>query len=236
MKRIYKKLVSHEQQVLINRWLRRELGDPNYLRIQRFFNAGALQKRVVNSGLCFIHVPKSAGTAVVRTIFGVRGVGHFKASTIKTVDREYFSHAFKFAIYRDPVERLQSAYRFFIQGGTEAVKVVNECNKQRGFSNFEEFVIDWLPNQDIEKLDYVFQLQSAFLKSESGDILVDKIYHIDNLALLENDVSQKLGREISFPRINATSSTAESISANCIKVIKEIYSDDYELEDAVSVE
>jgi len=72
--------------------------------------------------ILFIHVPKSGGTSVAMAVYG-KHVAHIKAVDFKRMYPERFGEYFKFAVVRNPYDRLYSAYKFIINGGTSIVPV-----------------------------------------------------------------------------------------------------------------
>jgi len=78
----------------------------------------------------FIHIPKTAGTSIVR-LFGFR-TGHVPVTRYYAWDRTRAESAFKFAVVRNPWERLRSGY-FFLRAQFERLKdqtlTPHECHR-----------------------------------------------------------------------------------------------------------
>ncbi len=88
-----------------------------------------------------IHIPKTAGTSVTKSIYGTDAdYYHYKWKDLKIIMEEKFYNYFSFSIVRNPWDRCLSAYEFLRLGG--------DNNKDRKFynkymsiyNNFEDFV------------------------------------------------------------------------------------------------
>jgi hypothetical protein len=64
----------------------------------------------------FIHIPKTAGTSVARTLFG-QGSRHVPYFEYEKVNGRKFNRYFKFAFVRNSWDRLVSTYFFLKKGG-----------------------------------------------------------------------------------------------------------------------
>ncbi len=179
---------------------------------QRVLNAagsGIYRQEVLDTGVLFVHVPKAAGTAIVSALYGLRGVGHYRAVTARNLNPELFWSLYRFAVVRNPWERLVSAYRFALQGGTEEVALNNaHVLHSRIPDRFEPFVLDWLVHQSPESLHSLFMPQHLFVQDEKGELLVDDLYDLGALRQLGRDLSRFLGRPVNIPRSNTTGSGA----------------------------
>ena len=80
-----------------------------------------LKNDISDLGCIFIHIPKCAGNAVQKSLFGEVVFGH---QTIRqyqlALGSSEYRKAWKFAITRDPFERIVSAWRFLKAGGLHA--------------------------------------------------------------------------------------------------------------------
>lgn len=178
----------------------------------------------------FIHVPKVAGTSINKAIYG-RTLGHYTALEIQTKFPRLYKDSFVFSFVRNPWSRVVSAYKFAKQGRTESMGVRNPKQYQiPEFDNFERFVKEWLVNQDVNKLDYIFQPQVLFLTDSKGDIIADYVEKLENLADGVVEVEKRLGRKIKIGRANATSSTDDYRkhygNKELIDLVGNIYADD----------
>jgi hypothetical protein len=160
----------------------------------------------VNSGIVFIHIPRSAGTSINQALYG-RFMGHATAAEI----RRWGSHALKslpsFAITRNPWERLVSAYRFAKRGGGaggafEAGILRPDQYREAEFDSFERFVKEWLLRRKPKNLDGVFQPQSTFVTSANGQLLVDHVGRLSNLEPTLDFIEAAVGHRPQIPQGN----------------------------------
>jgi hypothetical protein len=171
---------------------------------------GVFRREVRETGLLFIHVPKAAGTSIARAVYGIEGVGHYRALEARACDPRLFERLYRFAVVRNPWERLLSAYRFARQGGTGEVVVNNAAfYRDRVPDRFDRFVLEWLPQQPPQRLDPIFMPQHLFVCDAGGGLLVHDLYDLGEMERLARELSARLGRPLAIPRSNATGSGAE---------------------------
>lgn len=155
-------------------------------------------------GCIYIHIPKAAGTSINKAIYG-KTLGHYKAQEIKSKFPSLYEKSFVFSFVRNPWDRVASAYRFVKSGGTSTMRVYKpEQYRRPEFDSFEKFVLEWLPKQDLSKVDVVFQPQSFFVCDKHDDISVDYLGKIENIASDIENVSAKVGYYINLKRENST--------------------------------
>ena len=104
------------------------------------------------TGKCFIHIPKCAGTSYSKKYYGVR-LGHKTYKELKRLCRTNTEFIF---IFREPIERLDSAIRFSQakghHGGYHDKDILNLTS-----------LIEMLSRPEIE-IDPIFQSQSYFIE------------------------------------------------------------------------
>ena len=59
--------------------------------------------------LIFVHVPRVAGTSIVRTLYGEGCIHHHSMRYYRALDPDFAQSAGSFALLRDPLERFASA-------------------------------------------------------------------------------------------------------------------------------
>ena len=197
---------------------------------------GVFRREVRDSGVLFIHVPKAAGTSIARALYGVEGVGHYRAVEARAQDPQLFERLYRFAVIRNPWQRLLSAYRFARQGGTDDVLVNNAAfYREQLPERFDHFVLEWLVQQSPAQLDPIFAPQHLFVSDEQGRLLVHDLYDVADIPRLQSDLSARLGREIRFSRSNSTGAGAD-LAAHyrdpaVVKAVEEFYAADVALFD-----
>lgn len=128
----------------------------------------------------FIHITKTAGTSVAKSLFGYLPY-HYTATQYRVFyGKETFNNYFKFAFVRNPWDRLHSAYRYLKAGGwNEKDKVWGEKHLAQ-YEDFNEFVIKWLTPENI-KTHIHFKPQHEFICDKHGNLLLDYIAYFETL-------------------------------------------------------
>jgi len=180
----------------------------------------------------FIHIPKTAGISIIKSVYGDVSLGghrsmHFYSKIFDFNKDKYFS----FCFVRNPYDRLYSSYKFLQKGG------INQHDKNafsmyiEKYKNFEDFVINGLDVQMIYEITHLVP-QSKFICDKNRKILVDFIGKFENL---ENDVlslSKKMKKNISLEHHNSNlgkQNYLEVYTPEMIKKVKNIYKTDFEI-------
>lgn len=182
-------------------------------------------------GCLFVHVPRTGGVSVARSLFGGLGGGH---RTVRQLRRIYgpwrFPRLFRFAFVRDPYDRLVSAYHFLRGGGFDAEDARWAQEVLAGYPSFAEFVLGWLtPETARSKLHFV--PQSRFLCAEEGGPLeVDFVGRFEFLAEDFQRVCERLGVERELQRSNAARRPREVEWTPELRArVGEVYAEDFRL-------
>lgn len=183
-----------------------------------------------------MHVPKAAGTSVNKALYG-RTLGHFTAPEIRRRFPKLYDRSFTFSLVRNPWDRVLSAYRFACVGRTETMGVRNPsqyCIPE--FKSFESFVCEWLPEQDVEKIDYIFKPQWIFVCNERSELIVDHLGRIEAMDETVAVLTENLGRPILINNENSTRSLKSDfrnayIRPEMVDIVQGIYKKDINLFD-----
>ncbi|MES0489106.1 MAG: sulfotransferase family 2 domain-containing protein [Leptospirales bacterium] len=186
--------------------------------------------------IIFIHIPKNAGTSIENALFGTYGkVGHHKAISYYQEDSEKFKQYLKFAVVRNPFDRIISAFRYLKNGGrnkfdSEWAKI--HLSKYKNFSDFINALDEKKIQDEILSWKH-FEPQYKYVYDENGNCLVDYIIYFENLdeELLKisnaagiNPLSiQKLNKGMRKPNFKKFYSTRN------IETISRVYKKDLEL-------
>lgn len=180
----------------------------------------------------FVHVPKCAGVSVCNTLFGNLAGGH---ATLE----EYFYifepskilSYFKFAIVRNPWDRVVSAFHFLKAGGfSEADRRWAEENISC-YDDFGSFVRGWVNTENIWKRHH-FTPQHHYILDRKHKVKLDFIGRFERL----DDDFKVIARTIGCDRtmmqkVNGSgrSDYRNYYDESTIKIIEDVYAEDIEL-------
>ncbi|MFI8622091.1 sulfotransferase family 2 domain-containing protein [Marinomonas sp. NPDC078689] len=181
-----------------------------------------------DSKIIIIHIPKTGGNALANALWGRQDIGHWRAYDFYKTNPKKFYELKKYAVLRDPISRLLSAYNFLKNGG-RSLKDKKYIDKV-GFNNFSfDDLLEHLYSSRNINLEHIhFRTQSSFLYID-GSLAVD--YLID-YEMFGSDVCRFFGVDVfnDLKVINKTESKEEILLSDLqLKKIKKIYKDDYEL-------
>lgn len=195
---------------------------------------GLFLKKMKESQSVFIHIPKTGGKSIVTSLYKIgihENFGHASAPFYKSVfGTRLFDRFFKFAIVRNPYDRLYSAFRFQKQGGFD-LNMDRQLHAEFGHLDFESFVKTWLPNQDIEKYT-VFRPQYRFVCDVDNKVMLDQVCYFENLQEEYADLQHRLnfGENLSYINISQNSrSYLEIYDEEMKKIIEDLYRTDLDI-------
>lgn len=183
------------------------------------------------TGVIFIHVPKNAGTSICNAIYG-RFIGHYTVREVAFWRPGLYRTLPSLGLCRNPWARTLSAYRFACAGAamSDGAGIYNPKRYQiDAFSSFERFILEWLAERDIKRLDYVFRSQSEFLVSREGKIGVTHLGRLEDPASYHDFLETTLQRKVEIEHINRTSNPHDyrkAYTPEMRDVIARIYADD----------
>jgi len=160
------------------------------------------------TGVVFIHVPRTAGTSVSNEIYG-RFIGHFGLDDLLAVAPAGVKALPRFAIARNPWDRLVSAWTLAAARDQQAASTEVRVQRPRQyavptFASFERFVEEWLPARRLDKLDGIFRPQHCYLTNAAGRIDLTHCGRMENLGATEQWLGDTLGRAIALDRRNSS--------------------------------
>ncbi|MBC8266070.1 MAG: sulfotransferase family 2 domain-containing protein [Flavobacteriales bacterium] len=194
---------------------------------------GSLLNAFYKSKTIFIHIPKTAGTSLVKAVFGnVKGGGHRKCSFYKYILAENFDEYFKFCFVRNPYNRLFSSYKFLEKGG------MNIHDKRaleiylRKYKDFEDFVLNGLNKKIMFEIMH-FIPQTEFICDKNGKLLVDFVGRFENLEKDIEILSGLLQKKIDLPHLNKNKNKQiQGVYTMKMKEkVKKLYAKDFEILD-----
>lgn len=154
-----------------------------------------LKSCISDLGCIFIHIPKCAGNAVQQSLFGDIIFGHQTVRQYQiALPRDTYQNAWKFAVTRDPFERIVSAWRFLKAGGFHENDEKYFCENLSQYATFDHFVNDWLVYQDPNECGCAhFKTQLHYLRNLRGEVAMDYIVKLSDLYDEYHYIRKKLG-------------------------------------------
>lgn len=189
-------------------------------------------KRFMHKYKCiFIHIPKNAGTSVL-TVFGDKqGRKHAKWFDFYESNELFFKRYHKFAIVREPLSRLYSAYNYIICGGNQSSgDLVLKKYIESQSTDFESFICNVL-SYDFIMLQPLFQSQYLFVFDREYNCIVDTLLKYETLQSDWQTLSLKNDFPTPLPFVNSSSSTKINIniSDRAYTKVSEYYHLDFKL-------
>tara|TARA_R110002051_G_C8741545_1_gene499149 strand:+ start:480 stop:1115 length:636 start_codon:yes stop_codon:yes gene_type:complete len=193
-----------------------------------------------NKKIIFVHIPKTGGSSIEKCLHGVfdetivingddsivkgniknlyeNSYNSFKHSTIMELKNHYkdenFNEFHKFAVIRNPWDRLLSLYRWTSKGETRYDKkqFLNYFNGVKEIDEYNKRAL-WTINR--------------YVCNEKDDIMVDTLLDFENLNNDFVELNSKLGlTNNSLPHINRTNTKnfREVMDEEVIQIIKHYY-------------
>ena len=177
----------------------------------------------------FIHIPKTAGTSVSKTL-GLLGSRHVPAEDYIIANPGKFSRFFKFAVVRNPFDRLLSSYTFLQAGGMNAADARFAQTYVMPFESFEHFVTEGLAhNSDIQRWVH-FRPQVVFVCDAAGRNLMDFTGHFEQLTEDYDHIAERLGKPGDLPvtNISRRGDYREAYTPATIDTVRRLYAADLE--------
>ncbi|WP_263079367.1 sulfotransferase family protein [Endozoicomonas sp. Mp262] len=178
----------------------------------------------------FVHIPKTAGTSLQKTLFNFTHTGHLRWDEYEAYDKKKFSKYYKFAFVRNPWDRVVSAYEYLKSGGrNESDKAWSEKNLAK-YTSFESFINSWLTEENILTWNH-FVPQSNFIFDTNDNLKVDFLGRFETLNCDFKILSEKLGGYRSLENINKSKRKAykDYYSKTTKDKIAKLYGRDVEL-------
>jgi hypothetical protein len=178
----------------------------------------------------FVHIPKCAGVAVCKSLFGNLGGGHKTVWQYQILfSPAEFNGYFKFTFVRNPWDRLVSAYLFLKKGG------MNENNRRWAAENlspygdFDSFVRRGLKRSEI--LSYLhFRPQYDFVCLKGNQHCLDFVGRYEKLESDFAFICKRLNIESKLVEANRNASRErdyrEYYTEETRQIAGEIYADD----------
>jgi hypothetical protein len=154
----------------------------------------------------FVHVPKCAGVAIAKALYGNLGGGHFTLDDYLCIfEPKAVRTYFKFAIVRNPWDRLVSAFHFLKAGGMNQEDKSFSQDQLSQYDNFDVFVRSWVTEENIERYHH-FRPQWRYITDYHDKISLDFIGRFENLGRDFSYIAKRIGKEeVELPTANSVS-------------------------------
>jgi hypothetical protein len=203
----------------------------HFPRAMRLFR-GRIPAAMRARNLIFVHVPRVAGTSIVRALYGEGCIHHHSMHYYATLDPGFVEHAGSFALLRDPVARFASAFAFVRAGGTQSCRLSDAFLRQTERLTTVEDYLSFLEERGPLDLDFVMRPQSWFVCDDRGAVLVKDLFLLgeDSAALAAYLAPHGIGR---LPWLNHAPRSQLLLNPRQRRRIERVYADDFALIDSV---
>jgi hypothetical protein len=185
----------------------------------------------------FVHVPRSAGTAVIEYIRKFDDQvqhGHTKAFKYRYLIK--VNGFYSFSIIRDPLDRAFSAYDFTL---TEKSFWHDRSDDTRhpdydainGFSF--DGIIERLYRGELSLKGHHWLPQTQFVYDLNGDIAIHRLFDFANLNPCWQFISELVGETGTQTRVNVSTERELKCASKTAQYLQEIYAKDYLIYDRV---
>lgn len=230
LRSIYETLVPYEQRLAFYKWRHPEKFRELRSKVNPSPKGDFSLKPFDQHQAIFIHITKTAGTSVAKSLFGYLPY-HYTAIQYRVFfGKKTFDNYFKFAFVRNPWDRLYSAYRYLKTGGWNEKDEAWGKTHLAQYNDFNEFVIDWLTPENIKKHLH-FKPQHEFVCDRHGKLLLDYIAYFETLNEDFHKIAAHLNIEATLESLNQNpgNSYKEVYSLPAISRVEEIYAKDIAL-------
>ena len=201
-----------------------------YSERKKLHQSGTLINAFNKDKSIFVHIPKTAGISLIRSIYGnVNYGGHRSIQFYKQVFI-YEDDFFSFSFVRNPWDRLYSAYMFLKKGGMNIHDQRAYKEFLSGYKDFEDFVMNGLSKDMIMSIPH-FIPQHKFICNNNNVILVDFLGRYETLVNSVVELEKLMNRKIVLPHYNKTLKEKYNVvyTQDMISKVHEIYITDINL-------
>jgi len=196
---------------------------PHLMRAFRWRIPGAMRAR----NLIFVHVPRVAGTSIVRCLYGEGCIHHHSMRYYRALDPAFAASAGSFALLRDPFARFASAFAFVQAGGAADSRLSDVFRRQTHRLKTVDDYLGFLEAREPLDMDFVMRPQAWFVTDpKTGAVLVKDLFVLgeDSAALAAYLSPHGVER---LPWLNAAPRAPLSLSARQRRRIERLYADDF---------
>lgn len=187
--------------------------------------------RIREAGVLFIHIPKNAGMSVSATLYGEQ-LFHPTIRYYARVAPDVVRDLPSFAVWRDPVARFVSAYRFARNGGGPDARLARAFRKRyMAFRSIDDAIdhVEQVPS--LYHTDHIFRPQFWYVADAAGRIAVDQICLIENLD--QTVAAAGLPGLSEITRLNLSPELGDAVTAEQLVRLRKLYAIDFAIYNAL---
>jgi chondroitin 4-sulfotransferase 11 len=192
----------------------------------------------LKNGVIFVHIPKCAGNAVMKSLFDTKGQGHNTLKQYYMFDRAKFEKSYIFSVMREPVARFESAFTYLMAGGMGLYDLEFRDKVLSKFSDINTFVENLKFDKDLKitVLEWThFKPQVTFLELNNTYEMLDRIILQESLSDGIQLVCKDLGIDlVDLKKINVTPVKKSELTDQNKEFVRLLYSEDVELYEKLS--
>lgn len=175
-------------------------------KIGLYFNSPL--RKGVRRDFIFIHINKTGGTSII-DITGKPFRKHMTAKeVIAVVGQKKWDAAYKFAVVRNPWDKMVSHYKHNIKTKPKTMRHSGESNTEFiSFSDWLECTLGDVKNKKFYNRPQHFLQQVDWLKDNDGKVSMDMILRFESLSVDFQHVAIELGLSKDLPHLNSTERT-----------------------------
>lgn len=175
-------------------------------------------------GVGFIHVPKAAGVALWREVYGLNPCGHWGIRDYEELDEGAASITW-FAVIRHPADRFQSAFHYLKSEGRGTKMDKMLANRLKPYKDADALALALHEDHEMRELEH-FRPMSSWLVGSTARLTVFRLEDSDKL----NEWLTSQGMHPLTKRHNVSvRPSLDSLSSRSLEILKDVYSSDYEL-------
>lgn len=182
--------------------------------------------RIAERQILFIHVPKTGGTSVSRSIYGLH-IGHATFRYYECAAPRAARTMPSFAILRDPISRFLSAFRHARHGSAADSAICPAYREHyRAFRSLDDALDHVERARGPYGTDPIFRPQWWFLLDRRGRLGVQRLYRFEDLKTGETPLPHVEG---AIPHLNRSHKLEIAVSPEQDLRIRALYARDYGL-------
>ena len=172
----------------------------------------------VHHGVIHVHIPKTAGTAMRRALFGSEVVKHVKARDVPLPFWEAFP---SLTIVRHPMERFVSSFKYHVKSPYKGVLL-------RRHPNLKSMSIETYARKFVRTSELLATQTSYISRSDSDKRRVDHAIRFEDLNTRLPAILEELGIPVRLDAVKVGPKGPEDVPDQVRRDVEDFYREDYE--------